>query len=116
MPRQAPASKLVLSGSRTAISDGKVTSVEARFYLAVSLHNYDQKYDQALEVSAPLEEKYPTNPIFHLIRGDLYAKLGHKDQAIAAYRAAAAQHLTDPDSDSHVQALIQLSLQSLGAN
>jgi tetratricopeptide (TPR) repeat protein len=99
-----------------AIAEGKLTPVEARFYLAISLHNYDQKYEQALEVSAPLEEKYPTNPIFHLIRGDLYAKLGRKDQAIAAYRAAAAQHLTDPDSDTHVQALIHLSLQSLGAN
>jgi tetratricopeptide (TPR) repeat protein len=99
-----------------AIAEGKLTPVEARFYLVISLHNYDQKYEQALEISAPLEEKYPTNPIFHLIRGDLYAKLGRKDQAIAAYRAAAAQHLTDPDSNSHVQALIHLSLQSFGAN
>jgi tetratricopeptide (TPR) repeat protein len=99
-----------------AISEGAVTPVEARFYLAIGLHNYDQKYEQALEISAPLEEKYPANPIFHLIRGDLYAKLGRKDQAIAAYRAAAAQHLSDPDSNSHVQALIHLSLQSLGAN
>jgi tetratricopeptide (TPR) repeat protein len=99
-----------------AISEGKLTPVEARFYLAISLHNYDQKYEQALEVSAPLEEKYPTNPIFHLIRGDLYAKLGRKDQAIAAYRAAAASHLTDPESDTHVQALAHVSLQSLGAN
>lgn len=99
-----------------AIAEGKLTPVDARFYLALCLHNYDQKYEQALEVSAPLEEKYPTNPIFHLIRGDLYAKLGRKDQAIAAYRAAAAQHLTDPESDTHVQALTHLSLQSLGAN
>ncbi len=99
-----------------AISEGMLTPVEARFYLAISLHNYDQKYEQALEVSAPLEQKYPTNPIFHLIRGDLYAKLGRKDQAIAAYRAAAAQHLTDPESNARVQALIHTSLQSLGAN
>jgi tetratricopeptide (TPR) repeat protein len=99
-----------------AISEGTLTRVEARFYLAISLHNYDQKYEQALDVSAPLEEKYPTNPIFHLIRGDLYAKLGRKDQAISAYRAAAAQHLTDSESDTHVQSLIHLSLQSLGAN
>lgn len=99
-----------------AISDGVLTPVEARFYLTISLHNYDQKYEQALAVSAPLEEKYPTNPIFHLIRGDLYAKLGRKDQAIAAYRAASTHHLTDPDSDTHVQTLIHLSLQSLGSN
>jgi tetratricopeptide (TPR) repeat protein len=99
-----------------AMSEGTLTPVEARFYLAISLHNYDQKYEQALEVSAPLEEKYPTNPIFHLIRGDLYAKLGRKDQAIAAYRAAATHHLTDPESDTHVQALIHSSLHALGAN
>jgi tetratricopeptide (TPR) repeat protein len=99
-----------------ATSQGALTPVEARFYLAISLHNYDQKYEQALEVSAPLEEKYPTNPIFHLIRGDLYVKLGRKDQATAEYRAAAGQHLTDSESNSHVQALIHLSLQSLGAN
>ena len=99
-----------------AMSEGVLTPVEARFYLAISLHNYDQKYDQALEVSAPLEEKYPANPIFHLIRGDLYAKLGRKDQAISAYRAAAAHHLTDPESDTHVQTLVHLSLQSLGAD
>ncbi|MBV9884964.1 MAG: hypothetical protein JO119_00300 [Acidobacteria bacterium] len=99
-----------------AISEGTLTPVEARFYLAISLHNYDQKYEQALEVSAPLEQKYPTNPIFHLIRGDLFAKLGRKDQALAAYRAAAAQHLTDPESNTRVQALIHTSLQSLGAN
>ena len=99
-----------------AISEGVLTPVEARFYLALSLHNYDQKYEQALEVSAPLEQKYPTNPIFHLIRGDLYAKLGRKDQAIAAYRAAAALHLTDTESDTRVQALIHTSLQALGAN
>src|SRR5579862_7864491 len=99
-----------------AISEGTLTPVEARFFLTLCLHNYDQKYEQALEVSAPLEEKYPSNPIFHLIRGDLYAKLNHKDQAIAAYRAAASRHLTDPEADAHVQALIHTSLQSLGAN
>ena len=99
-----------------AISEGALTPVEARFYLAISLHNYDQKYEQALEISAPLEEKYPANPVFHLIRGDLYVKLGRKDQAIAAYHAALAQRLTDPDANSHVQALIRLSLQSLGAS
>jgi tetratricopeptide (TPR) repeat protein len=99
-----------------AISEGALTPVEARFCLAISLHNYDQKYEQALSVSAPLEEKYPANPIFHLIRGDLYAKLGRKDQAIAAYRAAAAQHLTDAESDTRIQALARISLKSLGAD
>jgi tetratricopeptide (TPR) repeat protein len=97
-----------------AISEGALTPVEARFYLAMSLHNYDQKYEQALEVSAPLEANYPNNPIFHLIRAELYAKLGRKDQAVVAYfLAATTPHLTDPDSDAHVQALIRTSLHSL---
>jgi tetratricopeptide (TPR) repeat protein len=99
-----------------AIDEGTIAPAEARFYLAISLHNYDQKYEQALEVSAPLVEKYPTNPIFHLIRADLYAKLGRKDQATDSYRAAAARHLSDPASDAHIQSLVHISLQSLGAN
>ena len=32
-----------------AIDEGALTPPEARFYLAISLHNYDQKYEQALE-------------------------------------------------------------------
>ena len=99
-----------------AIDEGVIASSEARFYLAISLHNYDQKYEQGLEVSAPLAEKYPSNPVFHLIRGDLYFKLGRRQQAAESYRAAAACHLTDSESDSHVQALIRTSLQSLGSN
>ncbi len=99
-----------------AISEGALTPVEARFYLAMSLHNYDQKYEEALEVSAPLEANYPNNPIFHLIRAELYAKLGRKDQAVVAYLlAASTPHLTDPDSDAHVQALIRTSLHALQA-
>jgi tetratricopeptide (TPR) repeat protein len=99
-----------------AISEGQLTPIEARFFFTLCLHNFDQKYEEALEVSAPLEEKYPSNPVFHLIRGDLYAKLGRKEQAIATYRAAASRHLNDSESDTHVQTLIHLSLQSLGAN
>jgi len=61
----------------------------ARFYLAINLHNYDQRYEEALQVLRPLVEEYPQNPLFQLAIGDLYAKLGRKLQALEAYRAAA---------------------------
>jgi tetratricopeptide (TPR) repeat protein len=99
-----------------SIDEGTITPAEARFYLAISLHNYDQKYERALEVSAPLVEDYPSNPVFHLIRGDLYAKLGRKQQAADAYRAGASRHLTDPESDAHIHDLIRVSLQAVNAD
>src|SRR5229473_1270837 len=68
---------------RLAIDHGQLTPALARYYLAVCLHLYDQKYEQALQVATPLVEKYPENPIFRLVRGDLYGKLGRKELAIA---------------------------------
>ncbi|HEY6358909.1 MAG TPA: hypothetical protein VIX35_11725, partial [Vicinamibacterales bacterium] len=99
-----------------AIADGDITSVDARFYLAISLHNYDQKYERALQVSGPLVEKYPSNPLFRLIRGDLYAKLGRKEQAIESYRAAAGLPVRDPECRAHIQDLVRASLAAVGAD
>ena len=99
-----------------AIADGDITSVDARFYLAISLHNYDQKYERALQVSGPLVEKYPSNPLFRLIRGDLYAKLGRKEQAVESYRAAAGLAVRDPECRAHIQDLVRASLAAVGAD
>ncbi len=73
-----------------AIADGVLTPDLARFYLALNLHRYDLQYEKALRVVGPLAEKYPANPLFQLARGDLYAKLGRKELALACYRAAGA--------------------------
>src|SRR2546423_42475 len=73
-----------------AIAQGVLTSNVARFYLALNLHRYDQQYERALNILVPLAEKYPGNPLFQLARGDLYRKLGRKQQAAAGYRAASA--------------------------
>jgi tetratricopeptide (TPR) repeat protein len=99
---------------RRAISEGILTPPEARFYLAINLHNYDQKYEQALEIAAPLAEKYPSNPIFQLIRGDLYAKLGRKELAAECYRAAEALNVSDPECNTHIRDLVRASLAALG--
>ena len=67
-----------------------MTSAISRYYLAINLHNYDQKYEEALKVITPLVQQYPNNPIFLLSEGDLYAKLGRKQQALETYHAAVA--------------------------
>ena len=98
-----------------AMSEGVLAPAEARFYLVVNLHNYEQKYEQALDISGPLVEKYPSNPLFQLIRGDLYAKLGRKESAAVRYRAAAAIAVRDPECRAHIQELVRASLGAIGA-
>ncbi len=100
---------------RLAIDHGQLTPALARYYLAVCLHLYDQKYEQALQVATPLVEKYPENPIFRLVRGDLYGKLGRKELAIADYRAAGAVQITDAGCRKRIEQLVRESLAAQGA-
>ncbi len=97
-----------------AIAQGVVTSNVARFYLALNLHRYDLQYEKALNVLGPLVEKYPANPLFQLARGDLYAKLGRKQQALLCYRAANALPVQNAECRAHVQELVRASIASLG--
>ena len=97
-----------------AIAQGVLTSSVARLYLALNLHRYDQQYEKALNVLSPLVEKYPTNPLFQLARGDLYAKLGRKQQALACYRTASALQVQNAECQSHVQDLVRASIAALG--
>jgi tetratricopeptide (TPR) repeat protein len=101
---------------QTAIAEGVLTSDVARFYLALNLHRYDQRYEQALAVISPLAVKYPSNPLFQLGRGDLLAKLGRKEQALACYRAAQAIDVRDPECRVRLQQLVHASLASLGVS
>jgi tetratricopeptide (TPR) repeat protein len=98
-----------------AMADGVLTPAEARFYLAINLHNYEQKYEQALQIAQPLTEKYPANPLLQLVVGDLYAKLGRKEAAAERYRAAASLSVADPECRAHVQDLARASLAAIGA-
>ena len=97
-----------------AIERGQLTPVLARYYLAINLHLFDLKYEQALQVATPLVEKYPENPIFRLVRGDLYGKLGRKALAIADYRAAAAAQITDAGCRAKIGQLVKQSLAAQG--
>ncbi len=98
------------------IAEGVLTQNSARFYLAINLHRFDQRYEKALAVIGPLAEEYPSNPLFQLARGDLYAKLGRKEQALACYRAAAALPVQDAECRASIQRLIHASLAALGVN
>src|SRR6202158_6643249 len=97
-----------------AIAQGVLTSNIARFYLALNLHRYDQQYEKALHVLGPLVEKYPANPLFPLARGDLYANVGRKPQALACYRAASTSPVQDAKCQTRVQELVRASIASLG--
>src|SRR5882757_5493695 len=98
-----------------AIDHGQLTPALARYYLAVNLHLFDLKYEQALQVATPLVEKYPENPIFRLVRGDLYGKLGRKSLAIADYRAAGAAQINDAGCRKKIEQLVKQSLAAQGA-
>jgi len=97
-----------------AAAQGVLTSNIARFYLALNLHRYDQQYEKALNVLAPLVEKYPANPLFQLARGDLYAKLGRKQQALACYRAGGAAVVQNAECQSRIRELVRTSIEALG--
>jgi tetratricopeptide (TPR) repeat protein len=92
------------------IAEGVLTPSVARFYLALNLHRYDQRYEKALSVIVPLADKYPSNPLFLLSRGDLYGKLGRKEKALADYRTAANLTIRDTECRSHVQELARASI------
>jgi tetratricopeptide (TPR) repeat protein len=96
------------------IAVGVLTPSAARFYLALDLHRYDQQYEKALAVIGPLVEKYPSNPLFQLARGDLYAKMSRKEQALACYRAAAALPVQNAECRTHIQELVRASLAAEG--
>jgi len=96
------------------IAKGVLTPSAARFYLAQNLHRYDQQYEKALGIIGPLAEKYPSNPLFQLARGDLFAKLGRKELALACYRAAAALRIQDAECRTRIQDLVTASLGAQG--
>jgi hypothetical protein len=98
------------------IAQGILTPDEARFYLGLNLHRYDQQYDKALTVIGPLAEKYPANPIFQLALGDLYVKLGRKEKALACYRAVTSLKVQDAQCQARIQELARVSIEALSAS
>jgi len=99
-----------------AIREGQLTPAVARFYLALNLENYDQRYADALLAIEPLAEKYQNNPIYLLVQGDLLAKLGRKAQAEKSYRGAlAAEQVEEAACQAKMTQLARQSLAAIGA-
>ncbi len=101
-----------------SIRSGQLTPVISRFYLAINLHNYDQRYEEALFVITPLVENYPDNPLFWLAQGDLFGKLGRKAQALQAYKTAeaAAVKVSDPAMKQKLNFLAQQSIAAISSS
>jgi tetratricopeptide (TPR) repeat protein len=99
-----------------AIAEGQLTSAVARFYLAINLHNFDQRYEEALRVISPLRDEYPENPLFHLLQGDLYAKLGRRQEARAEYKAAVQLKAPDEECRKKLDKLVRESEAAIGGS
>ena len=97
----------------TAMNTAELTPVEARFYLARNLRNFDEQYERAAELMQPLVAEYPDNPVFQLLLGNMYAKLSRKEPAALHFRAAQQIHVNDAESSSRVQRLATVSLAQL---
>jgi hypothetical protein len=70
------------------IDHGVLTPVTMRFYLAKNIRNFDREYEQALIIAEPLATRYPQNPMFQLLLGNLNTELGHAEKASGYYQAA----------------------------
>jgi len=97
-----------------ASSKGELTRMEARFNMAKNLRNYDFDYTRAGQAAAPLLAAHPQNCIFLLLAGDIDQKLGHKDQAAAKFRVAAASWEGTPCAE-RAHKLAREALASMGA-
>jgi tetratricopeptide (TPR) repeat protein len=70
------------------IDRGVVTPVEMRFHLARNLRTFDYQYERAIVVAQPLVERYPGNPIFQLLLGNLNTQMGRRGKAAEYFHAA----------------------------
>ena len=77
------------------MNQGLFLAVDARFILARALRTYDQKYERALTVTEPLVARYPRNPMFLLLAGNLNAEMGRKEKASEYFHDALATTVLD---------------------
>ncbi len=92
---------------------GSFLAVDIRFILARSLRTYDEKYEQALSVAEPLAARYPRNPIFLLLLGNLNAELGRNAKAAEYFHAAQDSPVPDPACTTRTRDLANSFLATL---
>ena len=101
---------------QVGMNQGVLMAVDARFILARALRQYDRKYEQALSVAEPLGTRYPHNPIFQLLLGNLNAELGRNANAERYFRFALQSTVPDPACAARIHAIGNSFLASLDQN
>ena len=71
-------------------------AVDSRFYLAKNLRTYDRNYEEAAQIAEPLATRYPRNPVFLLLLGNINQELGRNAKAAEYFRAAQSAPIADP--------------------
>lgn len=72
---------------QVGIERGTLLSVDTRFYMARNLRTFDLDYQKALQYAEPLTVRYPGNPLFLLLAGNLNVELGRDAQAAKYFDA-----------------------------
>jgi tetratricopeptide (TPR) repeat protein len=94
-------------------NEGAIFTVEARFNLAKSLRTYDEQYEQAAALMDPLVARYPHNPVFLLLLGNLNAELGRNAKASTYFHAAMDSSAPDAACAAHTQGIANSFLAKL---
>lgn len=95
------------------MNQGSFLAVDIRFILARSLRTYDQKYEEALSDAEPLAARYPQNPIFMLLLGNLNMELGRNPKAQEYFYAVQKTSIPDSACAARMHDLASIFLASL---
>jgi len=98
---------------QVGMNQGVLMAVDARFILARALRQYDQKYEQALSVAEPLGARFPHNPIFLLLLGNLNAELGRNVNARNYFHDATSSTVLDSACAARIRDVADSFLASL---
>jgi tetratricopeptide (TPR) repeat protein len=97
---------------KEGMTHGVLLAVDIRFALARGLRQYDEKYQEALDVAEPLGERYPQNAIFQLLLGNLNTELGRRERAAVHFRAALSDAVPDEACAGRVREIANSFLNS----
>jgi tetratricopeptide (TPR) repeat protein len=98
---------------QVGMNQGTLLAVDVRFILARALRQYDRKYDEALMIAQPLVERYPQNPLFLLLLGNLNAELGRNAKAAGYFDAVRQLPDTSSPCLAHARELAEAFSSSL---
>jgi hypothetical protein len=90
---------------RIGMEQAAFLAVDTRFYLAKNLRAYDQHYDEAVLVAEPLASRYPQNPVFLLLLGNLNGELGRNAKAAEYFRDVQITLASDSACANHAREL-----------